>query len=230
MASFVQPHMVAALATHALEDIIDIDEIGTSCAHVVFRGFRMRRPNTGTYRVLLLFTEEGIVLAGDLQLSDTPGGGLVSAKGYGLDWFAGDLSEDYLCEKFLTKVWEAPRAATWCRETATAVLNGDFDEDLSIIGDDGSDDDEPVDAATIRADRAGFAEQLTDLADALERNAHSGDSFVEELQEIGFEFEDSPGYDYPSADAGWLIAIQRRFRDLYATFPAPPGKKEALPC
>jgi len=70
--------------------------------------FRLQNPNRSRMgSVELIFGPEGIVIMGDL----CPGyHGVISSFGYGLKWFSGRLSEDYLCEKFLRRCWTKERA------------------------------------------------------------------------------------------------------------------------
>lgn len=97
----IDKHMTESLKDHELTMIADTPDI---------KAFYMKKPGTGIFSVLLMFTPEGIGLTGDLTFGD---GGLWSARGgYGLGWFSSDLSEDYLCSKFLkSDHWDADRAA-----------------------------------------------------------------------------------------------------------------------
>lgn len=121
-----------ALKDHTLEQVLDTPN---------FKAFYLRPPGGGRMMsTLIVFTPEGIVLMGDL----TPGHhGNVSALGYGLSWFAGDLSGSYLCEKFLQKSWHAELAKEWCLDMAKDARcgrldhEGDFDVDgLEVAADD----------------------------------------------------------------------------------------------
>lgn len=93
--SYVEQHMVEALANHTLAEI-------TPKGSPV-RAFSLCSERGRMMSVLLLFTPEGIVLMGDLRLTTR---GVVAAYHYDLPWFCGARSEDYLCSKFLRKEWQ----------------------------------------------------------------------------------------------------------------------------
>jgi len=122
--SYVEPHMKAALDKHSLAEI----PCGGEC-----RMFRMSKPNTRTYLVQILFTPEGIALMGDIRIGG--GNGIVSGHGYGFDWFCGELGEDYLCEKFLPKVWVPEHDAKWCREEAKEEESPEKKKELLRLAD-----------------------------------------------------------------------------------------------
>lgn len=93
--SYVEQHMVDALRNHTLTEITPK---GSSV-----RAFSMREGGSRIMSVLLLFTPEGIILAGDLRLTTS---GVVIAYHQDLNWFLGALHEQYLCSKFLQKEWQ----------------------------------------------------------------------------------------------------------------------------
>ena len=101
---YIEIHMRESLKDHTLEKIADVPcegDLYKPESRIV--AYRLQPPKkTRCMSTLLTFTPEGIVLQGDL----TPGHhGMVSAIGYGLDWFAGPLGESYLCGKFLQETW-----------------------------------------------------------------------------------------------------------------------------
>lgn len=107
--TYVVRDMVEILARHQLTELVAGNGI---------RAFSMSRPDSRTYSVLLLFTPEGIVLMGDLQIE---GRATVSQFGYGLDWWAGEMDEAYLVSKFLSKKWLPEKAMADLRECAEAA-------------------------------------------------------------------------------------------------------------
>ena len=66
-----------------------------------FCAYKMWKPGTNILSTLITFTPCGIVLQGDL----TPERNGSASRGYGEEWFSGDLYPDYLAEKFLQKRW-----------------------------------------------------------------------------------------------------------------------------
>jgi hypothetical protein len=141
---------------------------------------------------LIVFTVEGIVIQGDLTPCHN---GVISCGGYGLSWFAGRLSEDYLCEKFLRK------------EFVPELAERRFKEDLLRWRRERSKDS-----------KYGVSkEEARSAWDAIE-------GMRDEMDPRGFydlyydTFKDTPecGYGYNPGDAGWLCAIQQRFAALYA--------------
>lgn len=150
--SFIKSHMRAELEGHTLAEI----PAGPEC-----RMFRMGRNGTRLYLVQLLFTPEGIAIMGDIQI----GHGIVSTRGYKFDWFSQHLSEEYLCEKFLPKVWVHTYAADWCRDVTSE-----------------EDDDERRDA-------------LLSCAKSLETDGMSEHEFHDRLVDMGFSEGPGHAYD-----------------------------------
>lgn len=177
--SYIDKHMTESLKDHELTMIADTPDI---------KAFYMKKPGTGIFSVLLVFTPEGIGLTGDVMYGDTTG--LWSARGgYGLAWFSGDLPEGYLCEKFLkSNHWDADRAAESCW----------FEPD--------EDDSELIARAKSEISthlKNRVIDSVNDLATEMD------------LQGFDISFE-MPGYGYDPAAAGGLCAVQQRFRELYA--------------
>ena len=114
----VEPHMRESLKSHILEQLLDTEK---------FKAFKMKRPGSGrSMSTQILFTPEGIVISGDL----CPRGGtrgVISDLGYGLDWFSGRLSEDYLCEKFLVVGWHRALAEEELTQMIKAIRRGEYD-------------------------------------------------------------------------------------------------------
>jgi len=179
--SYVEPHMKEVMERLYLKEVVDTERI---------QSFYMRQPSTRIYCVLITFTPEGIVIQGDLTIGHN---GTVSTIGYGLSWFKGRLSGDYLCEKFLPMSWNHDRV-----ESDITYYAADESEDLR----DETDAEMPWNSL---------------LAWWEENGEYSGEeSLYQKMMELGLETVDGvPGRGYKSADAGWLCAVQQRFAELY---------------
>lgn len=142
---------------------------------------------------MIVFSAEGIVIMGDLCPKRN---GVISAYGYGLDWFASSLSPAYLAEKFLEQKWFQKKAADWCRETAKELLD-EKDEDGA------------------RAPKAeGRAADLEEIADRL--GDMSQETFIDEVSDIGVSAAWEIGHGYDPDEVAWLTAIQKKFAEEYA--------------
>jgi hypothetical protein len=92
--SRVTPEIRHSLKDHILEEIPAGDQM---------RVFKMSNGKDWCHLNEFIFTPRGhIVICGDTIISDHSHG-IVSCVGYDLSWFAGRLSENYLCEKFFRK-------------------------------------------------------------------------------------------------------------------------------
>lgn len=112
--------------------------------------------------------------------------GSVSSIGYGLDWFSGELGPGYLCEKFLT--------TRWVRELC---------------------------AERLRTDEYWRESAPADLIDGLANDIDDGEigyeGVYERLDEIGIDVSDGiPGTSYEPTEAAVLVAIHRKFAELWA--------------
>ena len=168
--------MRRALANHVIETVCDSPTV---------KAYYLKKPDgSRAMSTLLLFTPEGIVLQGDLTPEQH---GSISTLGYGLKWFLGDLSEGYLCEKFLRKEWvqelaveELADAHSYWREEATARQLEGLDSLLYRL-----DDMDPG-------------------------------RLADELEALGYDVADElPGFGYDPGKAGWLCAIQQRFAERW---------------
>jgi hypothetical protein len=176
--SCIEPHMKESLKDHVLVPVLPHKGAWAS--------FYLRKPGEGRMMsCLITFTPEGIVIQGDL----TPGrNGNVSVLGYGLDWFAGQLSEDYLCEKFLERRFSRERTVQAIKET---ILEKRRQGDIG------------------RLDARLFWNELRDDPEAGEEGLYN---FISER--LDGDGEDMR-QDYNKGEAGWLCAIQQRFSALY---------------
>lgn len=105
------------LKNHILEQVLDTPK---------FKAFYLKNPKYGRMdSCMFLFTPEGVIICGDLCPGNDKRNSGVHAYGYGLEWFAGKLSWDYLCSKFLTQEWHIQLAAEDCRDRAAAIMLGE---------------------------------------------------------------------------------------------------------
>ena len=193
MGSYVTPEIERTLERHELARLPNFPS--------PWSVFFMHRPNEGRMMsTLFIFTHENIILTGDLCPRPGDSNGCISAFGFGLDWFAGRLSERYLCEKFLREVWQADAAADWC-EYQVKEKDG---YDLSI------------------EDVAKLKEIAQDLR--MDPSSYCVNTFCSALAGCkgDFLYDGAPGYDYPRSDAGWLCALQQKFRVLYRDLKEVP--------
>ncbi len=175
--TYVKDNMRRDLAGHELKLVSRTEDV---------TAFYLKAPGTRMMSTLLLFTPEGIVLQGDLTPERK---GSLSDLGYGPGWFAGKLSEGYLCEKFLEHKWVPERAAEELRDPDGQYLSDRSDNirrDVLLIADSIGDGDLGVEA------------------------------LHEDLTVLGFDMGDGPpGITWDPSEAGWLCAIQQRFAELY---------------
>lgn len=182
----------------ALKWTLDRHELRKVCDNDFAECWELYIPGSGwmeTARITFFKEPQQILVSGDLCPSRH---GVVSDYRYGFGWFAGRLSEHYLCEKFLSKIWVAER----CRESLTEELE-QFRRDLEQ-----GETDERIE---------GLVELLEEDFDEL------GEHGVRErLDDLCSSFCDDgmPGYDYPPRDAGLLCKIQQRFSELAAALKA----------
>lgn len=176
--SIIACHMRESLREHVLEQILDTEK---------FKAFYIKQPGQGRMMsTLILFTPEGIVLQGDLTPSRN---GNVSCLGYGLSWFSSKLGEDYLCSKFLDRVFVAEHAVSNIRYF---ILQERREGSLS-------------------KDRARELWDSCPRADEVDARAAS-EFWTDEMHMDG---ADCPFYTYEPGAAGWLCAIQQTFARLF---------------
>lgn len=141
--------------------------------------------------VYLLFTIEGIIIAGDLCPNDNQG--CASPIGYDIRWFAGRLSPDYLCSKFLRPRWVPELGVV---ELKRRLLEHRRTGDLA------------------RATARDLFEEIrcTDPLDQSTAYRIHGDAGLSDFEDLG--------QGYPPRDAALLIAIQERFSACYMELTA----------
>lgn len=109
---------------HILEKILG--------AEPAFSGYMLRQPNGGRFNsVMILFTPEGIVIAGDHAPART---GIVSYMNYGIEWFAREHDGAYLMEKFGQEpVFRPDKAIAWLDEYIKEAAPKDVPDDYEVI-------------------------------------------------------------------------------------------------
>jgi hypothetical protein len=204
MKSRVSPEVAAMFSKHELTRVSTDPEAYYLHEPGAMKAGRLVQRAQSTY---ILFTKEGIVVMGDL----CPGrNGVISNLGYGVEWFSGRLSEDYLCSKFLDQSLNKEGFRTWLE----GRLGDEQRERADVI--DKREDDENRQVAKHERNIEGLKQALRDVND---------DSILEAVREsilleLGEYQGDGQGYDYEPREAGHLCAIQQRFAALYAKLPA----------
>jgi len=132
-----------------------------------------------------------LVVTGDVRLGGN-GYGLVSAHGYGIPWFAGRQSEGYLCEKFLDREWQWDAAVEGIRW----AIERDAEDGEGWWRDHAAELEAYIADPCWRHDEPDYMD------------------FYDHMTGLGADGCDLPGMDYPRVQAGWLCAIQQRFREL----------------
>jgi hypothetical protein len=150
------------------------------------QAYYIKQLGTRIMSTLVTFTPEGIVLQGDFTPEQN---GTVSCRNYGCDWFAGQLSSAYLCEKFLQHKW-VKEVAVECLTDPESYLR------------------EGRDSQTI--------EELNRLAGYVDGGAIGGEGVHDRLTDLGIDVETTPGWAYDPDEAASLVAIQRKFAELWA--------------
>ena len=180
--TYVTDQMRAVLANHVLELVAQTDQL---------TAYYLKRPDERMGSTLLVFTREGIAIMGDRVPKSN---GTVSIFGVDLQWFASELSEDYLCKKFLRTTWSCDRAIEELRDPEGALRAGETEITLA---------------------------RFDELAEELEFG--SGEEWLhEQLGDLAIDCSDGvPGSNcYNPNEAGWLCAIQQRFAELYVELQA----------
>lgn len=156
------------------------------------RTFRLSEGNKRCMSCLITFTPEGITISGDI----TPiGRGVTSSLGYGIDWFASELSPDYLAEKFLERKFVPEIAAEEMKDPENWVQESLLD---------------------MEDDREQKIAELNDLINDVECGEVGPERLGDRLLDIGISpYDGLPGYCYHPNELAILVSIQRRFAALY---------------
>jgi hypothetical protein len=155
---------------------------------------------------MLVFTPENIIITGDLH----PGRhGVISAAGYGLEWFCRNLEPDYLASKFLESgVWEEDRA----RDELQRYIHEHTGEAWC-----------QRDKRTVKRLR-GLRNMLRTSPWIYESAQTWYDAVSEHISDL---WDHGQFWGYPTTDYIWLAAIQRRFREAYQLFVAETAGEDA---
>lgn len=182
--SYVADWMREDLKDHIWESRVTVTD---ASGEIVFLSGYLGTPGTRRMSTLITFTPEGIVLQGDLTPERN---GSISAHGYGAKWFAGELSESYLCSKFIEKRFSPERALDVIkRELIEARKKGTFDKE----------------EARLHWDRIeGWGEE-----------ALTPEDYAILYESVFYNWPEETPMDYDEGEAGWLCAIQQRFKEAY---------------
>lgn len=173
-------------------------------------------PRSGGVDVVILggagLEEERILVTGDLCPGEN---GAISVVGYGLGFFVGRASGDYLAGIFFEKVWVPERARATLRDRLTEAQ----EESVEVVP--GTPCGDALDAM-YQARQAERIAKLTEAATAFTehpggiddptRDANDFDDFWRDV------FNDDPegtGYGYDPRSAALLTAIKETFARLY---------------
>lgn len=197
--SYVEAHMTKSLEGHELKLVSKSDH---------FECYRMGRPGTGIYAAYITFMNHGkdpegveprgsmTVISGDIILCEHTNA-VASGYGYGKNWFSQQLSEGYLCEKFLRRCWSKEAAIRDLKREAEDIRRNRDGDALDIQ----------------------VAKDLDQLAKDAEHGELDQGAIYEAYTDLMGSHDNTVGYDYPLASAGWLCAVQRRFHELIQAAP-----------
>lgn len=166
---------VKSLKNHSLVCELDTE---------LYKAYYMHNPLQG--RIMscrIIFSPEGICISGDF--SPTPNGAC-SNIGYGLQWFSGDLSDDYLAEKFLIKQFVREYAITELENISKDIIDNNN------------------------------RNKLIHIIQNLENNTYDQNGLYMALVDgLEWILEDRvPGYNYDIYQQASLVAIQKTFSSL----------------
>lgn len=176
--------MIKELSNHALEMISTKDGYP--------RYYKMAKPGTGIYAVYISEVARRLCITGDICFGAN-NNGIISDLGYEIPWFAGHLSEGYLCEKFLHREWQ------W--EAAIEEIEWQIKE---AMGDEES----------WWLENAAKLQEFIKSPDCRDYTP-IGEEFYDFMIDLGDDGCELPGFDYPRGEAGWLCAVQQRFAELF---------------
>lgn len=173
--------------------------------------YRVAQPDTTAYSFTVARVAGRLVLTGDAACP-SEGNGYVSASGYGIDWFAGDLSLDYLCEKFLRKDFQPDYALSWL-DDAVADAAGE----LQAYQDEHDEDDDDYEADENELDmRVQLLEEARDHLRGYDPDFSAADFHAVVTAADKELLGDGLPIAYTTADAINLATLQRVFARLYA--------------
>lgn len=185
-------------------------EADTTCkSGGALRVYRVARPDTAAHSFTVVCVARRLVLAGDAACP-SEGNGYVSAPGYGIDWFAGDLSLDYLCEKFLRKDFQPDYALSWLDDAIT-----DATGELQAYQDEHDEDDYEHDENELDM-RVQRFEEARDHLRGYAPDFSAADFHAVVTAADKELLSDGLPIAYATADAINLATLQRVFTRLYA--------------
>lgn len=186
MKTYVHSHMKQAFVDHVLEPAAGDNPDA--------RAYRIVKSGTNIYSVYISEVANRLCITGDVCLGPTHYG-IVSAAGYKISWFAGHLSESYLCEKFLRREWQ------W--EAAVEEIEWEIQRDT-----------EDADGWWFDSDKVKQWQEFVESPSWKYDSPNETEFYELMTEEFGCDGCELPGYDYPCVDAGWLCAIQQRYAEL----------------
>ncbi len=202
--------MRSALAAHVLSVVANGPDV------TIYRLGPDRDTGMGVTRLVFTHKPRQIVITGDLH----PGvdNGVVGTAGYGAGWFSQQLSEDYLCEKFLRRGHVPEKAREWMIDHALQLLDEsrvsseqiaeqDFESPQSVMNADDAERFTKIDEA-LEAIEDAWHEYTADVA-------RSAEAFYEFYCDVTNDSPDGENIGYDPSEAGWLCAIQQRFAEIF---------------
>lgn len=176
-----------------------------------FQGYTLARSGTRAYSCVILGTPEGIVIVGDAVPCKMPVEAIV-ARGKSLAWFAGELSPDYLAEKFLWKEFcpDAAKAAVLEHASFRAEEAGFWCENIENDPSEGAPTNFPdCECENCKAffSLIEFAADVSEMTEA---------EFCDALIQRGYSPSDwDECWCYNDRMVAHLTAIQKKFREGY---------------
>ena len=195
--TFVDEYMRKALENHELVHTVN---------HPYAQVYRLRHPKYSRLEgCLVIFSTESITITGDL----TPGfHGVCSQLGYDLNWFAGKLSEDYLCSKFLQTEFRPDKAEQ--RFKQHLIYRRRLSRHANSLTEKHRREHDYFTQEEAREAWDEFKPQVLDGLNVYRFCEFWGEKFSCDWPPDGC-------YGYNLGDASCLCAIQQRFHELYTS-------------
>lgn len=158
--------------------------------------FRLGLPGTINMSCYISFTPAGITISGDISPTMN---GTTSTRGYGINWFASQLSPGYLAEKFLHQ--------RFIPELAVEALNDPNGWIQEYLREKYEENQEALKESM---------QELRSISGLVDSREIGPEELGHRLQDdIGADLSDGmPGWDYDPDEVAILVAIQRRFAEL----------------
>lgn len=172
--------------------------------------------NSRLQSVRVVQTPEGISIIGDCAPQNPDGTcGVHSAYGYNLDWFGERRSAEYLCEKFLRRIWRRDKFVAFAEELAHTLPEVAYE--LPDFEDYAASHQEAYNALCEACQCAEFSGAKTPEEEELTTRQMRTSTLVQDT----FGVAASQFYGYPIQTAATLIGIQVRFSELYGKVRTP---------